>query len=111
MSPVTSSKSLSPLTKRGRGRVPGFPQRVTQTSASTNNVSESSETGLARGHRHTGPVESVTERVQPTSANNLSLGLLGRLLSQSERDWTFIAAIQSCSFPFSCNKAPLIDLP
>ena len=80
LSPVTSSKSLSPLTKRGRGRVPGFPQRVTQTSASTNNVSESSETGLARGHRHTGPVESVTERVQPTSANNLSLGLLGRLL-------------------------------
>ena len=84
LSPVTSSKSLSPLTKRGRGRVPGFPQRVTQASASVNNVSESSETGLTRGHRHTGPVDTksatVTESVQPTSANNLTLGLLGRLL-------------------------------
>ena len=102
LSPVTSSRSLSPLTRhKARARVPGFPQRVTQASASVNNVSET------RGH-YTGPgnTESGTvtaPSVQPTSpANNLSRGLLGRLLfteSERERDWTFIARLlYSCSF-------------
>ena len=87
LSPVTSSRSLSPLTRhKARARVPGFPQRVTQASASVNNVSET------RGH-YTGPgnTESGTvtaPSVQPTSpANNLSRGLLGRLLfTESERE-------------------------
>ena len=102
LSPVTSSRSLSPLTRhKARARVPGFPQRVTQASASVNNVSET------RGH-YTGPgnTESGTvtaPSVQPTSpANNLSRGLLGRLLfteSERERDWTFLARLlYSCSF-------------
>ena len=87
LSPVTSSRSLSPLTRhKARPRVPGFPQRVTQASASVNNVSET------RGH-YTGPgnTESGTvtaPSVQPTSpANNLSRGLLGRLLfTETERE-------------------------
>ena len=102
LSPVTSSRSLSPLTRhKARARVPGFPQRVTQASVSVNNVSET------RGH-YTGPgnTESGTvtaPSVQPTSpANNLSRGLLGRLLfteSERERDWTFLARLlYSCSF-------------
>ena len=111
LSPVTSSKSLSPLNKRtgGRHRVPGFPQRVTQASASVNNVSESAERRREpRGPRHkTVDTESGTgvQPVQsPTSpANNLSLGLLGRLLfTQSERVdlWSNSSHVY---FLFPCN--------
>ena len=112
LSPVTSSRSLSPLTRhKARARVPGFPQRVTQASASVNNVSET------RGH-YTGPgnTESGTvtaPSVQPTSpANNLSRGLLGRLLfTESERETGHFQ--QDCCihvhFFFSCNKDRLID--
>ena len=114
LSPVTSSRSLSPLTRhKARGRVPGFPQRVTQaSSASVNNVSEERRD---RGHYTVDTQSSVTaESVQspPSPANNLSRGLLGRLLfTERERYWTFLA--RTCihvHFFFSCNKDPLIDV-
>lgn len=81
LSPVTSSRSLSPLTRhKGRGRVPGFPQRVTQASASVNNVSEERRD---RGHYTVDTQAGVTQSVQSPqeqSANNLSRGPLGRTL-------------------------------
>ena len=116
LSPVTSSRSLSPLTRhKARGRVPGFPQRVTQaSSASVNNVSEPRER-RDRGHYTVDTQSGVTaESVQspPSPDNNLSRGLLGRtLFTEREREWTFVA--RKCihvHFFFSCNKDPLIDV-
>ena len=116
LSPVTSSRSLSPLTRhKARGRVPGFPQRVTQASASVNNVSESGER-RTRGH-YAGPVDTESSVTTPSvlsppsPANNLSRGLLGRLLfTESERGHIYSKNTFMFIPSFSCNKNPLIDV-
>ena len=86
-SPVTSSKSLSPLNKKtrtrgGGARLPGFPQRVTSASVSsvcdTSGHSELRDTSdNAAGHK---TVDIELDTTGSVSKHNLSLQLLGTVL-------------------------------
>ena len=115
-SPVTSSKSLSPLNKKtrsrgGGARIPGFPQRVTSASVSsvcdTSGHSELRDTSdNAAGHK---TVDIELDTTGSVSKHNLSLQLLGTVLLQSQETYQLTTLLMQTTLTVSKNY--LIILP